>query len=287
MNTKTLLFVLLSILFFASCSDQEEVLLPANVAREELALLLGNPSGATSDETNEDDYLIVLPQYALSYSRDRGIANWVSWHLNEEWLGTVDRQDNFRIYDQLPPGWERVSADDYQFSIHGFDRGHTCPSADRTLTEEDNSATFYMINIMPQAPANNQGMWKALEGYCRDLVYEGNELYIISGSYGRGGTSFKGYREDLANGKVTVPSNLWKIVLVLPEGENDLSRIDENTRVIAIDVKNDNNIGGLPWSDYRVSVNEIEAATGLDLFSTLSSSLQASIEAKVDTAEIP
>jgi endonuclease G len=31
-----------------------------------------------------------------------------------------------------------------------------------------------------------------MEGYCRTLVRAGNELYIIFGSYGRGGSA--GYR---------------------------------------------------------------------------------------------
>lgn len=287
MNTKTILFLLLGFLFFASCSKSDEPLQPTSIEREELALLFGNPSDATHDETNENDYLIVLQQYALSYNRSRGIANWVSWHVSDEWLGSADRQNDFRIYDELPADWYRVSSDDYQFNVYGFDRGHICPSADRTLTEIDNSATFYMINIVPQAPNHNQGIWRELEEYCRNLVLEGNELYIISGNYGSGGTSIKGYRETIANGKVTVPANLWKVVLVLPAGEDDMSRVDEDTRIIAVDIKNQNNLGGMPWKNYRVSVNEIEAATGLDLFSELPNSLQAVIEAKVDEIEIP
>ncbi len=286
MNTRTLLWVLSSFLLFTACSAPGGALRPA-VEREELALLLGNPGNATHDAANEDDYLIVLPQYALSYSRSRGIANWVSWHVSDDWLGSVDRQNNFRAYEELPPDWERVNASDYEFNLYGFDRGHICPSADRTLTATDNSSTFYMINIFPQPPNHNQGLWKRLEDYCRRLVDEGNELYLISGNYGAGGTSIKGYRETIANGKVTVPANVWKVILVLPKGEDDLNRIDENTRIIAIDTKNQNNIGGTPWQNYRVSVNEIEAATGLDLFSNLPASLQAVIEAKVDRVSIP
>src|SRR4051812_44677941 len=44
-------------------------------------LLLGNPSGATHDPNQPKNYLIERPQYVLSYNRDRGIANWVSWQL--------------------------------------------------------------------------------------------------------------------------------------------------------------------------------------------------------------
>lgn len=285
MYRKGLLLAMLSILFFTACSDAGKET-QRTIEREELGLLLGNPSKATHDVLNENDYLIVLPQYALSYNRSRGIANWVSWHMSEEWIGTASRQDDFRIYDDLPAGWERVASNDYNFAINGLDRGHICPSADRTLTDIDNSATFYMINIVPQAPNHNQGIWRELEEYCRKLVDEGNELYIVSGNYGKGGTGIKGYREELAGGKVTVPGNLWKVIVVLPNGDDDLNRIDENTRIIAVDIENKNNIGGMKWSNYRVSVNEIESAAGLDLLSEISVNLQSIIEAKVDNEPI-
>ena len=67
------------------------------------------------------------------------------------------------------------------YSGSGFDRGHHTPSADRTSSIPDNSATFFMTNMMPQAPNNNQGPWEELETYCRTLVGQGNELYIIMG----------------------------------------------------------------------------------------------------------
>ncbi len=41
-------------------------------------LILGNPSNATSDVANYNNYLMVKPQYVLSYKRDRGIPNWVA-----------------------------------------------------------------------------------------------------------------------------------------------------------------------------------------------------------------
>ena len=117
-------------------------------------LTLGNPSGATTDPAQPTNYLLSKPQYALSYHRDRGIPNWVSWHLSTDWRGSAARQDDFRPDATLPAGWYQVQATSY--TGFGFDRGHNCPSADRTSTVADNSATFLMSNMMPQAPRNNQ-----------------------------------------------------------------------------------------------------------------------------------
>jgi endonuclease G len=70
-------------------------------------LTLGNPSFATADPTQPTNYLLSKAQYALSYHRERGIPNWVSWHLSPEWRGSAARQDDFRPDETLPAGWYR------------------------------------------------------------------------------------------------------------------------------------------------------------------------------------
>ena len=243
-------------------------------------LILGNPSGATADAAQPTNYLLSKPQYALSYHRDRGMPNWVSWHLSTEWRGTAARQDDFRPDNTLPAGWYQVQSGSYTGS--GFDRGHLCPSADRTSTVADNSATFLMTNIMPQAPRNNQQTWANLEDYCRDQLATGNEVYIIAGSYGRGGTGTNGYLTTLDQGRVTVPARCWKVVVILPTGLDDATRVTAGTRVIAIDTPNDNAIS-TTWGTYRTSVDAIETATGLDILSAVPAAVQQAIEARVDT----
>src|SRR4028118_756395 len=50
-------------------------------------LLLGNPSNAAPNVANIDNYLMVKPQYVLSYSSKTKTANWVSWQLNKRTAG--------------------------------------------------------------------------------------------------------------------------------------------------------------------------------------------------------
>ena len=35
--------------------------------------------------------------------------------------------------------------------------------------------------MIPQSPSNNREVWRELEEYSRDLVFQGKELYIIAG----------------------------------------------------------------------------------------------------------
>ena len=234
-------------------------------------LPFGNPSNATPSTLDEDNYLMVKPQFALSYNKTLGRPNWVSWELNNRWLGEAERQNDFRPDPELPQDWEAVTPNDYRRS--GFDRGHMVPSADRTRTELDNSATFVMTNIIPQSPDNNQGPWRDLEEDCRDWVEAGKKLYIVAGSYGK--------KKRIAKGKVTPPYRVWKTILVLDQNQS-ISSVDENTPIIAVDMPNKEGIRSDDWRKYQVTVNKIESKTGYNLFSELSEDIQDELEGSVN-----
>jgi endonuclease G len=283
------------LLFISSCRKDQPLTTPAELAWHDRQdspaagdnarssaenLAMGNPSGAVADPYYYWNYLVTKTQFSLSYHRDRGTPNWVSWHLDDTWLGSTPRQDNFRADATLPTGWYRVTSTDYTSS--GFDRGHNCPSADRTYSVEDNGATFLMTNMIPQAPVNNQQTWANLENYCRKLVTEGNECYVIMGSYGTGGTGSAGTKNTIAGGKVTVPNRIWKVILVLPKGSNDATRVTSTTRVIAVNTPNINTTSS-SWGTYRTTVDAIEQATGYNLLSVIPSVIQTTIESKVDS----
>ncbi|MEO7539271.1 MAG: DNA/RNA non-specific endonuclease, partial [Pyrinomonadaceae bacterium] len=245
-------------------------------------LAMGNPSGATTDVNNPFNYLLVKTQYVVGYHRDRGLPNWVAWRLDTSWLGTTSRQDDFRPDPALPSNWYHVTDTDYSGS--GFDRGHHCPSGDRTNTVPNNSATFLMTNMMPQAANNNQGPWADLENYSRSLAQSGNELYIYAGGWGTGGTGVNGFANTIANGHVTVPNKTWKVILVLPNGSNDVDRVTKTTRVIAVIMPNNQNIGiNTPWRNFRVSVRQVEALTGYTFFTGVRPSIRPLLKKRADT----
>jgi endonuclease G len=248
-------------------------------------LLFGNPSNAAS--ISADNYLLNLGYYVESYSSTRGTPNWVSWHLDAtNTTNATDRLDNFAAYTGLPTGAYAVQSTSYQNS--GFDRGHNCPSADRTSSANANSATFLMCNMIPQAPQNNQLTWNNLEGYLRSQVVAGNEVYIIMGSYGTGGIGKNSAAvvNTIDNGKVTVPSNVWKVAVIIPAGNGDLIRAGNASavRVIAVNTPNTQSVNA-DWTRYLVTVRDIETAVGngFNLLSALPQSVQDALETKKDS----
>lgn len=245
-------------------------------------LLLGNPSEARESLVMANNYLMDKGYYVLSYNRDKGAPNWVSWHVSRKDIGKMSRANDFRPDADIPGSWYQVSQTSYMGS--GFDRGHNCPSGDRTATRAANESTFLMTNMIPQAPNHNQHLWKNLEEYTRELVMKGNEVYVIMGSYGSGGTGSKGLSKTIDGSKITVPDHIWKILVVLPEGNNDLQRINKSTRIIAVNTPNKNDVN-VKWSAYLTSVEEIEKATRYRLLDKIPPVVRQELVKKIDAGQ--
>lgn len=115
---------------------------------------------------------------------------------------------------------------------------------------------------------------------------QGNELYITAGVSGTGGVGSNGGSSTVGAGKVVVPEVLWKVILVLPVGQDDVCRVNRSTRVIAVWMPNLQSVGSQPWTNFRTSVDSIESLTGLDFFANVPQSVQTAIESTVDQQKV-
>lgn len=254
-----------------------DVSVGAGVASKDSNITFGNPSDAG---VLSDNYYLDNTDYVLSYNNSKGTANWVSWHLSSAWTGTTERCNCFKQDTALPSSFFRATTSNYTNT--GFNRGHLCPSADRNGDEDSNENTYYMTNIAPQSPNNNQGIWANFEDYLRDVAAEGNEIHIIAGVAGVGGTGANGAADYIYNNMITVPDTFWKVALILPNGSDDIARVSSSTRMIAINVPNDQGISS-DWTQFTTSVDAIEVLTGYDLFENIPNTIESVIEAVVDS----
>jgi endonuclease G len=229
--------------------------------------------GIPLDDNASNDYLIIRPQYALSYNQQLNLANWVSWNLHRGWYGDVPRfSGNFIQDTSLPAEFYRVKHGDYTGS--GYDRGHMVRSEERTATAEDNKSTFLMTNIMPQTPTLNQQTWLSLELECERMCKNDNkELFVMAGGV-------FGPNPKRLNTVVAVPDSCWKIIVILDSGQR-LKDVTPATRIIAVMMNNGTYTSGkTDWKLYTTTVDAIEERTGYDFLSDVPMQIQQSIESK-------
>ena len=180
----------------------------------------GFPSVTAPRIATISDVVLSREQFVVSFDSKAKVPAWTAWQVVAGDVGSADRSNGFRsdeILNQYIEAKTRdlgVTPEDYTGTC--FDKGHQSPSADRTSSGRDNSATFYMSNMAPQTSFLNRIIWKDLEGHSRDLVKkDGRKLQIYAGSILRDGREGIGRNKD-----IQVPEAFYKIVEVF---ENDLS----------------------------------------------------------------
>jgi endonuclease G len=232
-----------------------------------LHLSLGQPR----DQDPSDDVILDHGVFVVSYNPARLGPNWVAWRLVASDLGDVDRTDFFHSDPLLPAGMPGPTKLDYRNS--GYDRGHLCPSGDRTASVAANEETFVMTNMEPQVHALNVGPWEKLETFERQLAREDRQIFLVAGGL------FDAAPTRLAGGEA-VPRASFKVMVVLERGTG-AGAVNEATTTFAVIMPNTEDVARTDWSDYLVSIDEVERQSGYDFLSLVAPGVQRGLEARV------
>lgn len=193
--------------------------------------------------------------YSLSYLEEHEQAEWVHYKLNSSMLkGEIPRKKNYTIDRKVSTGSAKTS--DYNNS--GFDRGHLVPAADMKMNFTSVKEAAYMSNISPQKPKFNQGIWKKLEENARDLAKK-TELYITTG-----GVLSSADLKKIGKNNLSVPDQFYKIIYDA-----------KNQKIFAYLIPN---IKIESREKYVVTVDSIEALTGIDFYHQLDDELENKLE---------
>lgn len=241
------------------------------------ASYVGNTAfGDPVDATPDDDFILRRTEFTSSWNPQRGIPNWVSYNLDATHFGDADRCDCFTFDPELPASFPRYTTADYtgvaDIAGYAIDRGHLARSFDRTSGTLDNARSFLFTNIIPQAAAVNQGPWALFENFIGDFARLNNrEVYIVTGATGSKGTVKN-------EGKITIPSHVWKVAVVLPRDQGLADVTDRNNaQVYAVIMRNDPDVTG-GWEQYATTVDAVEALSGYDLLSLLPDGIETQLE---------
>lgn len=205
--------------------------------------------------------------YLLGWSDVRAGALWVSYQLAAVDDASIGSRPGFSSdWRTLWP----IGTGSYSGS--GYDRGHLAPNYAIAAVHgrQAQLATFNMSNILPQTPALNRQLWQRLEEVVMDhFAPRFQQLQVITGPV---------YAEGLTNamqrvGFVEVPKAFYKII-VAPHPETPLAL----AFIMPQDVQ-----GNEPLDNYLVTIDEIEARTGLNFFPDLSPALEQHLESQQRT----
>ena len=132
---------------------------------------------------DEGDSLLFLQKngFVIYYNIDRQVPALVAWNLTKKNLGRYHRPSNVSFRQDIDCPKPRAKAQSYVKS--GYQRGHLCPSADRSADVTQMRATFIMSNVAPMTPALNMVQWAQAEDYSRCLARFGHECHMMAGAF--------------------------------------------------------------------------------------------------------
>ena len=218
--------------------------------------------GAPVSSIKENTQYICHTNYAVHYRYDTKTAEFVVERLDRaDITGPAKRKNNFGPDPKVDDAKE-AQLDDYKG--HPYDRGHLSPAADNRADDTQMSESFYLTNMIPQDPGNNRGIWRILEIAVRNTAMT-NDIYVVSG------TIYDPGFKTIGAGRVGVPSRIWKIVYNDTNGET-IAFLFPNAKLSTKDLPK-----------YAVAVDEVEKATGINVFPKL----DERAEARFDPAKWP
>ena len=230
--------------------------------------------------------------YALEWNDNYKHAEWVAFYFDKQTCQDVTSRTNAWAVDPLLP--EEMQTDNSYHTSDGYDRGHLCASEDRVWLEEANEQTFYYSNMSPQISTFNQNYWADLETQVRtwgravpsayDKVYVAkggtlnNLLINFTGNINSGDGSLPTTDENGFTRKgLACPAYYFMAVL---------AEVDGTYQAIAFLVPHSEDLPSSPTAEelqeYVVSIDDLEAFSGLDLFCNLPDDIEVEVEASCD-----
>ena len=215
------------------------------------------PVNTTLKAQDKQYPIISYSGYDVMYNPEYKIPRWVKYELlASETDGEWSRKGLKFTPD---PSVSFPQADDSDYRGSGWSRGHMAPAADFKWSSKSMIETFYFTNCCPQDLSLNSGQWQTLEKKVRDwanrygsvIVYTGP--IVLDNVYG-----------TIGYNKVVVPDAFFKAILA---GEQS----------IAFVMYNHNNNENM--QKCALSVDDLEALSGIDYFAELDDDFENRVEA--------
>ena len=205
---------------------------------------------------------------------------WVAYPLNNSLKGSGTGRTEAWGYDPLLPSSLQPNLSGGSYG-GGWTRGHQLPSADRQRSKAENATTYYSTNMTPQGYDFNTGIWVDLENNVRKYASTADTLYVVTGALFDNSTRWSGSSSGFP---VKIPTHYFKALLY--SGPSSYASGTEGFMMAGFLLPHEGYSG--KFTNYRVSIDELEAQTGIDFFPALArmnKSLSEKLEAATPNAQ--
>lgn len=231
----------------------------------------GLPSIPNSVYEPSAEYIVARQAFVLGFDPERRLPRWIA-NATRPHTGAYQRPRNTAGLDPLLPAELQARREDYRGS--GYDRGNLISGRDVAYHGPQASVeAYYMSAVAPQTPMFNRSVWAALERYSRALADQHGVVYLLSGTV----FSLQPDEEKvdyvvIGKRRVAVPAAFFRVI-----GRAGAENFPE---FIAFLIPN-NVSREADFTDFTVSVDRIEALTGLDFFQNLPDEVEAYLESRI------
>lgn len=224
--------------------------------------------------------------YITSYNKETKCPNWVAWYLTREHTdGPYSRKSipyysedgsvcgiGFVTQETCKNGYfVDLEAEEPRQKLSDWTRdynmshGHMCPAGDNKWDKVAMNQSFFLTNMCPQDESLNSGGWNKLEEKCRVWANKYGGLYIVAGPIFTNGIT-----RTLGDGGLAVPDAFFKVILCVkgkPKAIGFIYKNDSSSHIMKECIR---------------AVNDVEAITGFDFFSSLNDDIESAVESDSD-----
>ena len=200
---------------------------------------------------------------------------WTAYPLESKHMGSLSRPGSWSYNPLLSESYQ-VNLCSGSYANSTYSRGHLIPNASRNGIKEMQLQTFYVTNSVPQVQTRfNDGIWNSLEQALQGIA-ESRKIYIVTGvAFEKVGESksisYIKAKNDTKN--IPIPNYFYKVVLKVTTNSSGVV-----TSASTIGFWFENKAYSDSYSNYAVSVDQVEQWTGFDFFANLPDAVEASVE---------
>lgn len=211
--------------------------------------------------------------YTHCYDKSTYTSLWTAYHLNSSHMGSLSRPSKWSYSPSISTSDQvNLCSSSYNDS---YSRGHMIPNASRNGNETMQLQTFYVTNSVPQIQDNfNGGVWQNLEAALQSIAGS-EEIYIVTGVAFNKAEESKSVTYTTAKDdtkSVPVPNYFYKVVLKVEKSGNTV------TSASTVGFWFEHRTYTDSYTNYAVSVDQIEKWTGMDFFVNLPDAVEVTAE---------